>query len=76
MDARGYEEGADRAARLLAKSWMLARRGEDGEAAAAKDGAGEALRAIAPDKRERHKAAADVWHRALEMFDGMLRGGA
>ena len=46
MDARGYEEGADRAARLLAKSWMLARRGEDGEGAAAHDGAGDALRAI------------------------------
>lgn len=76
MDARGYEEGADRAARLLAKSWMLARRGEDGEAAAAHDGAGDALRAIAHGKRERHKAAADVWHRALEMFDEMLRRGA
>ena len=72
----GYEERADRAARLLAKSWMLARNGRDADAAEAKDGASAALRAMAPDKHERHKAAADVWHRALVMFDGMLRGGA
>lgn len=72
----GYEERADRAARLLAKSWMLARKGMDGEAAEAKRDAGEALRAIAHGKSERHEVAADVWHRALGMFDGMLRGGA